>query len=41
MELKIYHHICKHFLKETIDLFDKTMQKKIEAFDDTEKPVDW
>ena len=33
MELKLYQHICRHFLKETIDLFDKSTQEKIEAFD--------
>ncbi|MDZ4712639.1 MAG: DEAD/DEAH box helicase family protein [bacterium] len=33
MELKLYQHIRKHFLKETIDLFDKATQDKIEAFD--------
>lgn len=33
MELKLYDHIRKHFLKETIDLFDKSTQEKIEAFD--------
>ncbi len=33
MELKLYKHIRKHFLKETIDLFDKSTQEKIEAFD--------
>ena len=33
MELKLYQHIRKHFLKETIDLFDKYTQEKIEAFD--------
>jgi hypothetical protein len=33
MELKLYKHIRKHFLKETIDLFDKSTQAKIEAFD--------
>jgi len=33
MELKLYQHIRKNFLKETIDLFDKSTQEKIEAFD--------
>lgn len=33
MELKLYQHIRKHFLKETIDLFDKSTQEKLEAFD--------
>ncbi|MEJ7736839.1 MAG: DEAD/DEAH box helicase family protein [Chitinophagaceae bacterium] len=33
MELKLYQHIRKHSLKETIDLFDKSTQEKIEAFD--------
>ncbi|HMQ70344.1 MAG TPA: DEAD/DEAH box helicase family protein [Ignavibacteria bacterium] len=33
MDLKLYSHIRKHFLKESIDLFDKTTQEKIEAFD--------
>ncbi len=33
MELKLYQHIRKYFLKETIDLFDKSTQEKIEAFD--------
>src|SRR5688500_14805630 len=33
MELKLYQHVRKHFLKETIDLFDKSTQEKIEAFD--------
>jgi len=33
MELKLYKHIRKNFLKETIDLFDKSTQEKIEAFD--------
>jgi hypothetical protein len=33
MELKLYQHIRKHFLRETIDLFDKSTQEKIEAFD--------
>jgi len=33
MELKLYQHIRKHFLKETIDLFDKSTQEKIETFD--------
>ena len=33
MELKLYQHIRKHYLKETIDLFDKSTQEKIEAFD--------
>lgn len=33
MELKLYRHIRKHFLKETLDLFDKSTQEKIEAFD--------
>lgn len=33
MELKLYQHIRKHFLKETIDLFDKSTQEKIEAYD--------
>lgn len=33
MELMLYQHIRKHFLKETIDLFDKSTQEKIEAFD--------
>jgi len=33
MELKLYQHIRKDFLKETIDLFDKSTQEKIEAFD--------
>lgn len=32
MELKLYQHIRRHFLKETIDLFDKSTQEKIEAF---------
>jgi len=35
MELKLYQHIRKHFPKETIDLFDKTTQEKIEAFDES------
>ncbi|WP_347273117.1 DEAD/DEAH box helicase family protein [Candidatus Kuenenia sp.] len=33
MELKLYQHIRRHFLKETIDLFDKFTQEKIEAYD--------
>ncbi|WP_394990779.1 DEAD/DEAH box helicase family protein [Emticicia sp.] len=33
MELKLYQHIRKYFLNETIDLFDKSTQEKIEAFD--------
>lgn len=33
MELKLYQHIRRNFLKETIDLFDKSTQEKIEAFD--------
>lgn len=33
MELKLYQHIRRHFLKETVDLFDKSTQEKIEAFD--------
>lgn len=33
MELKLYQYIRKYFLKETIDLFDKSTQEKIEAFD--------
>jgi hypothetical protein len=33
MELKLYQHIRNHFLEETIDLFDKSTQEKIEAFD--------
>lgn len=33
MELKLYQHIRKHFLKEYIDLFDKSTQEKIEEFD--------
>jgi len=33
MELKLYQHIRRHFLKDTIDLFDKSTQEKIEAFD--------
>jgi hypothetical protein len=35
MELKLYQHIRKHYLKETIDLFDKSTQEKIEAFGDS------
>src|SRR5262245_19301659 len=33
MELRLYQYIRKYFLKETIDLFDKSTQEKIEAFD--------
>lgn len=33
MELRLYQYIRKHFLKENIDLFDKSTQEKIEAFD--------
>jgi hypothetical protein len=33
MELKLYQHIRKNFLKESIDLFDKSTQEKIESFD--------
>lgn len=33
MELRLYQHIRKNFLKETIDLFDQSTQEKIEAFD--------
>lgn len=33
MDLKLYQHIRKHFLKETIDLFDNSTQKNIEAYD--------
>ncbi|MBK9334981.1 MAG: DEAD/DEAH box helicase family protein [Ignavibacteria bacterium] len=33
MELKLYQHIHKHFMNENIDLYDKSMQDKIEAFD--------
>jgi hypothetical protein len=33
MELKLYQHIRRNFLKDTIDLFDKSTQEKIEAFD--------
>jgi hypothetical protein len=33
MELRLYQHIRRNFLKETIDLFDKSTQEKIEAFD--------
>ncbi len=33
MELKLYQHIRKYYIKETIDLFDKSTQEKIEAFD--------
>jgi len=33
MELKLYQYIRRHFLNETIDLCDKSMQEKIEAFD--------
>jgi len=33
MELKLYQHIRRYFLKETIDLYDKSTQEKIEAFD--------
>ncbi|MBZ0192113.1 MAG: hypothetical protein K8F34_10550 [Candidatus Kuenenia stuttgartiensis] len=33
MELKLYQHIRRHFLRETIDLFDKSTQEKIEAYD--------
>ena len=33
MELKLYQHIRKSFLREGIDLFDKSTQEKIEAYD--------
>jgi hypothetical protein len=33
MELRLYQHIRGKFLKETIDLFDKSTQEKIESFD--------
>ena len=33
MELKLYQHIRGYFLRDTIDLFDKSTQEKIEAFD--------
>lgn len=33
MELKLYEHIRRNFLKDTIDLFDKSTQERIEAFD--------
>jgi len=33
MELKLYNHIRRQFLKDDIDLFDKITQEKIEAFD--------
>ncbi|MDY0017633.1 MAG: DEAD/DEAH box helicase family protein [Candidatus Delongbacteria bacterium] len=33
MNLDLYQHIRKNFLEETIDLFDKSTQEKIEAFD--------
>ena len=33
MELKLYSHIRKNFFKDTIDLFDKSTQEKIEAYD--------
>ena len=33
MELKLYNHIRKNFFKDTIDLFDKSTQEKIEAYD--------
>lgn len=33
MELKLYKYIRQYFLKEEIDLFDKSLQGKIEAFD--------
>ena len=33
MELKLYQHIRRNFLTDTIDLFDKSTQEKIEAFD--------
>lgn len=33
MELKLYKHIRKHSVRESIDLFDKTTQSKIEAYD--------
>lgn len=32
MELKLYDYIWKNFLKEEIDLFDKNIQEKIEAY---------
>ncbi len=33
MELRLYMHIRKEFLREGIDLFDKSTQEKIEAYD--------
>ena len=33
MDLKLYQHIRKSFLREGIDLFDKSTQEKIEAYD--------
>lgn len=35
MELKLYNHIRRNFLKADIDLFDKITQEKIEAYDNT------
>jgi len=35
MELKLYNHIRRNFLKEDVDFFDKVTQEKIEAFDNT------
>lgn len=35
MELKLYNHIRRNFLKEDVDFFDKVTQEKIEAFDKT------
>lgn len=33
MELKLYHYIKNNYLENSIDLFDKSTQAKIEAFD--------
>lgn len=33
MDLALYQHIRKHFVNESVDLFDPTTQSKIEAYD--------
>jgi hypothetical protein len=33
MDLALYQHIRKHFVNESVDLFDPTNQSKIEAYD--------
>ncbi len=35
MDLKLYNHIRRNYLKEDVDLFDKVTQEKIESYDKT------